>query len=207
MREETILCVEASDVTRVLGNGSGFITSKDSDVIAALRSMPMWLGPRATLEDRPAFRQLIPYIILAHGQSVVLYKRANVGGEKRLHHRLSLGFGGHIGISDLASKDGVIDPVETLARAGAREVNEEVLLPTVIARDKLGWIVDNSEPVSRVHLGVVELWQLSKEDVISAEPAIEQCLTRLISDLPDCLHMMEGWSQLCAEALTRSLRK
>ncbi len=77
---------------------------------------------RDAAEVDPSFKQLIPYLILTHQGRVFCYRRNKKGGEERLHHRLSIGIGGHINDTDLLLEGDVY-------RHGfERELSEEVEL-------------------------------------------------------------------------------
>src|SRR5688572_3846683 len=51
---------------------------------------------RARGEETPAWKQAIPYCVVADEERVLLMKRRAKGGEARLHGKLSIGVGGHI---------------------------------------------------------------------------------------------------------------
>lgn len=133
----------------------------------------LWVGPRPHLEFDENFKQIIPYILLSFQGKIAVYQRTKHGGESRLHNLHSIGFSGHIDAFDLAyDTDGTINLDQTIETSGQREINEELRIDGVVSKTKLGYILDNSNPVDRVHIGVVERWELSSESVKSNEEEI-----------------------------------
>src|SRR6267142_7199164 len=106
---EVVLCFE-SDAVRDVVPSQGFNACPTFDWLEQL--LP-WLAPRESVEQWSAFRQLIPYVVLANSETVCVYRRSRAGGERRLHDRLSIGFGGHIGLEDVVLVDGKIDVAAT----------------------------------------------------------------------------------------------
>ena len=100
--------------------------------------------PRAEAEDDPAWKQLIPYLVLRDGERVFLMRRTRAGGDARLHERFSIGVGGHVNPGD--------DSLESALR---REWREELDAPFDPDLRLVGLLNDDSDPVGAVHLGVV----------------------------------------------------
>src|SRR5688572_13131803 len=121
-KEETILCVARRSLPQRVQAG-GFIPA---DEVESFTPGQAWFGPRRWLEQDPEFKQLVPYVILAHRGRVAMYRRETPGGEQRLHGLRSIGFGGHVGLEDAVVIDGAVDVGRTLARAAEREIEEEV---------------------------------------------------------------------------------
>src|SRR5262245_18908795 len=97
--------------------------------------------PRSEVETDPAFKQLIPYVVLQHGADVCNYRRGSSGTEARLRALRSVGIGGHISEEDAA---GGSDAYITGMR---REVSEEVAFDCGWTEHLLGFINDDSTPV------------------------------------------------------------
>jgi predicted NUDIX family phosphoesterase len=103
--------------------------------------------PRA--ERTPAWKQIIPYCVVATEGRVLLMKRRAKGGEARLHDKLTIGVGGHINPID-------VDDAAELVLAGARrEIAEEIELVAPYELRLVGTINDDTNPVGAVHLGLV----------------------------------------------------
>jgi predicted NUDIX family phosphoesterase len=100
--------------------------------------------PRSELEVDPAWKQIVPYLVLHDGPRIFLMQRTRAGGDARLHDRWSIGIGGHV-----ASGDG--DPIDGLNREWQEEI-EAAFLPQCRL---VGLLNDDATPVGAVHLGLV----------------------------------------------------
>ncbi len=186
-----IICISNETVTQAL-SGEGFI--KTSDNIFNLNQL--WIGPRPHLEEDEHFKQIIPYVILSHQGKVAVYQRTKKGGESRLHNLNSIGFGGHIDAFDLAyDADGTINLDKTIETSAQREIDEELNISDIVSKTQLGYILDNSNPVGRVHIGVVERWELSTDEVHSNEDEIKVLGLFDLNELKQMTDTMENWSE------------
>lgn len=100
--------------------------------------------PRAALEVDPAWKQIVPYLVLRDGPRVFLMRRTRAGSDARLHDRWSIGIGGHV-----EADDG--DPLGGLRR----EWSEEIEADFVPDWRLVGLLNDEATPVGTVHLGLV----------------------------------------------------
>ena len=103
-------------------------------------------APRAAMELDPAFKQVIPYLVLRDAERWFLMRRTRAGGDARLHDRWSIGVGGHLNPGD-ADLDGGL----------AREWREELVAGFDPSPRLIGLLNDDTTEVGRVHLGVVYL--------------------------------------------------
>ena len=55
---------------------------------------------RARAETDPTFKQIIPYVVITDGKSILHYVRGKKAGEQRLVSKGSIGIGGHINDED-----------------------------------------------------------------------------------------------------------
>src|SRR6266581_4849159 len=80
--------------------------------------------PRAQAERDPAYKQIIPYVLLAFQDRVLHYVRGKKAGEQRLAAKGSIGIGGHLS----EEKDELLWQLDEAAYRAAvkREVNEEI---------------------------------------------------------------------------------
>ncbi|MCB1583057.1 MAG: NUDIX domain-containing protein [Marinicella sp.] len=185
-----ILCT-ASQVVESALSGEGFIQTTGN--IFELEHL--WIGPRPHLERDERFKQIIPYVILSYQGKIAAYQRTQKGGENRLHNLNSIGFGGHIDAFDLAyHTDGSVNLGKTIENSARREIDEELNISGVQSKSQLGYIVDNSNPVGRVHIGVVERWELSSEKITSNEDEIKVLGLFELEQLKQ-LSNMENWSE------------
>ncbi len=185
-----IICT-SKQIVEAAFDGDGFMPRKDR--IFDLGQL--WIGPRPHLEGDENFKQIIPYVLLSYQGKIALYKRTKKGGEDRLHDMHSVGFGGHIDAFDLVYQpDGVIDLDRTIEKSARREIDEELVVSEVVSKQTLGYITDNSNPVGRVHIGVVEMWELSAPEIKSNEDEIEVIGLFSLQELKQFSGEIENWS-------------
>ena len=152
--------------------------------------------PRAIAEEDPAFKQIIPYIVLTCGDRILQYQRGSGSGEKRLLKKRSLGIGGHI--NDQDSEGGHFDAV-AYERALMRELEEELNLPFSVCTTTIKPVAllnDDSNPVGAVHLGVIHHCALPSEDVSAREAAIAELGFFTHEELLERIEEFETWSQM-----------
>lgn len=111
-------------------------------------------------------RQVLPYFILTDGKSIRLYYRGK-GGEARLTSKASIGYGGHIELSDVVTSEEngkeMLNIYSTILSCLRREYQEELQLDYRPWRDDavetdfhyMGVISSKASAVDEVHLGVV----------------------------------------------------
>ena len=104
---------------------------------------------RPVAEQDPTWRQVIPYVLVRHAHRWLLLRRTSKQTETRLHHRLSLGVGGHINPTDPTGEDDIIQS------GMKRELEEEIRLHGQYSVRYIGVLCDDADDVSRVHLGLV----------------------------------------------------
>jgi predicted NUDIX family phosphoesterase len=150
--------------------------------------------PRYEVETDPAFKQLIPYIVLRCGDQLFHYRRGASGTEKRLEALRSVGIGGHISEADAA---GGTDPYHT---GMMRELTEEVDIGCGFTERCVGFINDDRTPVGSVHLGVVHVFDLTAPTARSREDALADSGFAPLIDLKADWGAFETWSQFVLES-------
>jgi predicted NUDIX family phosphoesterase len=200
MKTSHILCVTNHSVKLVVGDERGFIDFPKDIESFPFDANEVWIGPRKHLEEMETFRQLIPYVIVARDDKFLVYKRTKKGGESRLHDKFSLGFGGHIDVSDVTVAIGgqSIDLDGTIANAAAREMIEELNLSEGQEYIPYGMIVDDGDAVGRVHVGIVLIAHVTGI-VVSREPQIDLVGFKTLEEI-DAMEL-EGWSRILIDAL------
>ena len=185
-----ILCTESEIVDKEIKQ-EGFIKT-DTNIFDVHK---IWIGPRPSLETNEKFKQIIPYVLLSYQGKIALYQRTKNGGENRLHNMHSIGFGGHIDAFDLVyKKNGEINLDKTIEKSGQREIDEELIVSSISSKKHLGYIYDGSNPVGRVHIGVVEQWELSSDAIKSNEDEIHVVGLFSLEELKSYQGEMENWS-------------
>ncbi len=158
---------------------------------------------RGNAEEDPTHKQPIGYAIVVRpsdGQ-VFAYKRASKDDqykEKRLQGKYSIGLGGHI-----EKADSVANPIHTSL---LREMEEEVGLKSTDIKDirVLGFINDDTNPVGKVHFGVLYLLETEVQS-ISPQGEIDHCSFYGMGDLEKLVATegvsLETWSQIALDPL------
>jgi predicted NUDIX family phosphoesterase len=161
---------------------------------------------RAKAENDPAYKQIIPYALIAFGNTVAYYVRGKKAGEQRLVAKGSMGIGGHMN----EEKDELLwnyQLDEAAYRAGVeREVNEEIKIDTPFEDQIVALLNDDSTEVGRVHLGIVHVFKLTEPKVEKREAMITGLTFLPKNELLARRETMETWSQICVDSLDRLLQ-
>ena len=167
----------------------GVRTCELGGVIATIEATGRF-EPRATVEDDPGLKQLIPYLVVRDGTSYFLMRRTRGGADSRLHDLWSIGVGGHLNPGD----DGVLEGLR-------REWHEEVEAAFDPQPRFVGLLNDDSTPVGRVHLGLVfEIDAAGRPVVVREKDKLSggfasMDAVRAVAD------QLETWSRLVFERL------
>ena len=159
--------------------------------------------PRAQAETNPDFKQIIPYVVVTDGKSILHYVRGKKAGEQRLVAKGSIGIGGHINDEDHTL---FAFGLQAFQDAVKREVCEELSVQGTFDAKPVGLINDDSTEVGRVHFGVVHVLFCTPEKVKKNEQVITQVEFIPIEELKDKREQMESWSQLCLDNLDALLK-
>lgn len=159
--------------------------------------------PRSQAETNPAFKQIIPYVVITDGRSVLHYVRGKKAGEQRLVAKGSVGIGGHINDEDHTL---FAFGLQAFQDAVKREVCEELSIQGEFDPLPVGLINDDSTEVGRVHFGVVHVLFRKPDQVKKNEQVITQLEFVPIEELKAKRDQMETWSQLCIDHLDAFLR-
>jgi predicted NUDIX family phosphoesterase len=160
--------------------------------------------PRAQAETDPNFKQLIPYVVVTDGKSILHYVRGKKAGEQRLVSKGSVGIGGHINDEDHTLFAFV--GMQAFQEAVKREVCEELSIQGEFNARPVGLINDDSTEVGRVHFGVVHVLFCKPEEVKKNEQVITQVEFIPIEELKAKREQMETWSQLCLDNIDAFLK-
>src|SRR5881392_3044002 len=154
--------------------------------------------PRAQAENDSAYKQIIPYVLLAFQDRVLHYVRGKKAGEQRLVAKGSIGIGGHMNESD----ESLFAWDVKAYRAGVeREVNEEVKIDTEFDDRIVALLNDDTTEVGQVHLGIVHVFKLAEPKVEKREAMITNLAFLGKEQLLAVRDNLETWSQLCLDSL------
>lgn len=195
MNMERVLCALRSNLPDDWLQELTCLTMEEEELHQVLSNAGIHWMPRDEVEDNPAYKQIIPYVIIqtADGLQTACYRRK--GSEKRLHDLWSLGVGGHINADDMLEKHTPLSAV--VSNGMQRELKEEFaeisgnLLPIFC-----GIINEEKTKVGNVHLGLVyRLYVQNKGHVTPGAElnSFSWVETERISDLK-----MELWSEMAA---------
>ena len=144
---------------------------------------------RPLAERSPEWRQIIPYVVIRHGDDVFTLQRTAKQTEARLHHKVSIGIGGHV------------NPGHTLVEGLHKELAEEVRIAGGFELRFAGAINDESTEVGRVHLGACFLLEARTRDVVVAETEKMHGEWMTRAQLAAARGAMETWSQIVYDEL------
>ena len=201
--DENVLVVRRS-LFDELGNFHGLNFEPEKYLRALLSRGNNFFLPRAQAENDPTHKQIIPYAIIAYGDTVLHYVRGKKAGEQRLVAKGSIGIGGHMNQEDESLFNFAID--EAAYRAGVeREVNEETKIETTFEDRIVALLNDDTTEVGRVHLGIVHVFRLAEEKVQKREAMITNMAFLKKGELLARRDNLETWSQFCVDSFDRLL--
>jgi len=188
---EDVMVVETAALAPFLAGHARDLIRDRGDELLHLIGTQHFFVDRATAETSPQWRQIIPYVVISHGEAVFLLRRTRKQNETRLHDKLSLGIGGHI------------NPGHDLLGGLQQELTEEVEIDDPYTLDFAGILNDESTEVGRVHLGAVYLLHASSDGVrvLETNKMTGNWVGR--SRLGEFEPAMESWSQIVYQQLIR----
>ena len=199
--DENILVIKRS-LFDELGSFQGLNFEAEKYLSVILSRGNNFFLPRAQAERDPAYKQIIPYVLVAFENSVLHYVRGKKAGEQRLVAKGSIGIGGHMNETD----ETFFALDEAAYRAGVeREVNEEIRIDTRFDDRIVALLNDDTTDVGRVHLGIVHVFKLAEPKVDKREAMITNLALRTRAELMGRRDSLETWSQICVESLERLL--
>ena len=198
--DEHVLVVPRADFEKA-GAFQGFCGDTAAYLPLLLDAARTSWRPRASVEDDPSFKQLIPYCVLAWHDPAgatryFAYTRGGGQSEARLRAKRSVGIGGHISSIDGGHGD------STSYEAGMRrELAEEIAIGGGWTGRCVGLINDDSNAVGSVHLGIVHVLELERPEVASRESDLVDGRFDTLAALLADRERFETWSQITLDAL------
>jgi predicted NUDIX family phosphoesterase len=173
----------------VLGGGAwhGVRTAATDDFLAVVAATGRF-KPRAAMEVDPAFKQIIPYLVLRDGERYFLMRRTRAGGDVRLHDAWSIGVGGHVNPGDVDLAGGLL-----------REWTEELVADFVPEFRLIGLLNDDTTEVGSVHLGAVYLAEAAGRPVAIRETDKLRGGFATPDQVAEVADRLETWSRLAFE--------
>ena len=203
-REEQVLVIERKVLEQV-GMFQGLTFDVDTYLGEIfVQGVPRFM-PRSQVEENPAYKQLIPYVLMSYQDKYLSYIRGRRAGEARLVGNRSIGIGGHINPADDMPLFNT-DFYETYLTAVEREVAEEVSVETSHTDRIVALLNDESNEVGSVHLGIVHHWILDAPNISKREQMITQMAFMRPAELHEVRDTLETWSGLCLTRLAEMTR-
>ena len=189
---EQVLVVRREDIFPD-GAWHGFVTENLERHQRVIREQHDF-RPRSEVENDPTYQQIIPYVVFRHGDRYLLTHRLRASSERRLRKQYSLGVGGHINRGDLGAGDPILDGLK-------REWEEEVVYDGKFEARLLGFLNEDSSPVSKVHLGVVFLVDGDSPNIRIRETDKLAGELLTLEEMRMFYLAMESWSQIVYDRL------
>lgn len=180
------LCINTSDVHQTVLDA--YLKTDYAHLVPIVDNFfteKTFLADRAHCETDESMLQLLPYLnVVAEDGRMFTYTRGGSGEEARLHGNFSVGLGGHVDHSpndmpgDWVGWTSEMPMLMRLLKEEAwREGGEEAGLDMDLNRIEFShFICDGSNPVGRVHLGLLCTYRLTNEEAdalnMSAEAGI-----------------------------------
>jgi predicted NUDIX family phosphoesterase len=199
--EENVLVIRRSLFDQ-LGSFQGLNFEPQKYLDAFLSRGNNFFVPRPEAETNSAYKQIIPYALVAFDSKVAYYVRGKKAGEQRLVAKGSIGIGGHMNETD----ESLFALDEAAYRAGVeREVNEEIKINSPFQDHIVALLNDDTTEVGRVHLGVVHVFKLAEPKIEKREAMITGLTFLPKEELFARRETLESWSQICLDSLERLL--
>jgi predicted NUDIX family phosphoesterase len=158
---------------------------------------------RFRAEEDESLKQIIPYVLFVADDAAFSYVRGKGAGEKRLVGNRSIGIGGHINPAD----EQLLFPTATSDMASyleavRREIAEEVIVEAPFEPEIVGVLNDDSNPVGRVHFGVIHVCRVPAGGVRKREAQITEAGFLPIAELRGARREeLESWSSIAIDLL------
>ncbi|HJQ39760.1 MAG TPA: hypothetical protein VKB93_21660 [Thermoanaerobaculia bacterium] len=185
---EQVMVVAREDISAYLVE-FGLVRAQLDEILDAINERHFFID-RPTAEVSPQYKQIIPYVVIRHGEAWYLLQRTPKQTEARLHHKLSIGVGGHINPDTPELLDGL-----------QKELEEEVDVAGDYDLTFAGILNDDTTDVGRVHLGAVFILDAHDENVRVRETEKMTGRWAQREELASNRDQMETWSQIVFDAL------
>jgi predicted NUDIX family phosphoesterase len=189
--QERVLTISRSLIDPLCGD----VFTTDVEPIRAVILERAEFLERGKVEQDLRYKQIIPYVVLRHGDKYLLIRRTPKQAEARLHDKYSLGVGGHINALDLSQGD-------LLDSGMRRELNEEIKVHEGTCR-MAAIINDDTTEVDRVHLAVVYLLECRSPEFANMEPEAYTAEWQTPEEIAKKYASLESWSKIVFDRMAR----
>jgi len=201
--DELVFAIPVTELWKLLTYKELGLITGHSEVLRTIVQKGLF-RERNLLEEDPSFKQIIPYALISfkdqditgmrESQFFYLFRRGSGQTEKRLQNLFSLGVGGHMNPAPSAKSE-----EEYLIDELKREFYEEVRLSNgcnIEDIEFIGFINDETIPVSRVHLGLLYNIRVSGNDIHVIEKDKMTASWVEKSKLAEFYEGMETWTRI-----------
>jgi predicted NUDIX family phosphoesterase len=198
--DETVLAIPVPVLNTIASVKAKGVTRCASDIVGHITAASSFIA-RESAESDKTFKQLIPYLIVAWEDTMLLTYRLTAQSESRLHNKYSIGIGGHINPCDAANGKPVIDGL-------LREIHEELRISGSIEPEQLnfmGLLNDDTSEVGQVHLGFLYTLNVSPLRVEIREHDKMGGAWYAAGEVTEFRTRMETWSQMAFDVFVHSL--
>lgn len=201
--DELVFAIPAAELWKLLTFKEPDLIMGHNEVLKVIVQKGLF-RERKKLEEDPSFKQIIPYAVISYkepehngvrgSQFFYLFRRGSGQTERRLRNLYSMGVGGHMNpaASVKPEEQYLIDELK-------REFFEEVRLSNdcfIEDIEFIGFIYDDSIPVSRVHLGLLYNIRVSGKDIQVYETDKMTASWVEKSGLVEFYEGMETWTRI-----------
>lgn len=194
---ERVLVVPTYEIDKLVDKQTGVIKVSLEKIREVIESKGRFIL-RDFAEYDESFRQVIPYVVMKNNEKILLLRRTERQGEKRLHNKYSVGVGGHVRFED------GLQPWQAFMNGMQREINEEVKVK-IMDLQYIGLINDVASSVSRVHVGLLYTAQVLFEGL--NEPDMFDYTWKSLDEFAEIEKNLEGWSYLTILKLKELMQK
>ena len=149
--------------------------------------------PRAEAEEDYSHKQAIPYVAVRHGGRYLMLRRTNKQTERRLHDKMSLGLGGHINPGENSNGDIIMSALH-------RELEEEVHITRPAGLTFAGIINDESNNVSKGHLGLLFILEAASDEFQVRETDLMSAKWADTKEMDSHYDAFETWSRVILDS-------
>ena len=181
MKNEQVMVVRTVDLQPFF---SGRLIRNHARPILDIIASKHFFIDRPTAEVSPEYRQIIPYVLIRNGDEYFVLVRTPKQSETRLHHKVSLGIGGHI------------NPGQSLLEGLQKELDEEVWIGSDYDMQFIGIVNDDSTDVGRVHLGAAYVLDAQGKEIKVKETDKMSGEWMSRAALRNARNAMESWSEI-----------
>lgn len=166
---------------------------------------PVAIHDRAVCETDESLLQIIPYIVPYNEKDEIFtYYRGGAGEEARLHSMISCGAGGHVDVAPALGES----LMEVLQKEARRELAEEFGITTERTFMFRGLLVDPTNEVGRVHLGLLTSFYIPSDRTMYLEKGmLEKGQWRTLYEMghPNLYPRLENWSKAVVDHTIKNL--